>query len=145
VISFARQLVDRPVLRQRLPIAQGVPLHPSTASYLTLHERSNRVKTKAEIIRANTEAKAHELQLEVGVGIFELYLFSPRHSAEGDFFRRDMKIRQLMDILAKMNPEADVFVALFNADGTGDTFDIEDVTDNNGHAQIEIYEEEPGA
>jgi hypothetical protein len=56
-----------------------------------------------------------------------------------------MKIRQLMDILAKMNPAAEVFVALFNADGTGDTFDIEDVTDNNGHAQIEIYEEEPGA
>ncbi len=56
-----------------------------------------------------------------------------------------MKIRQLIDILAMMNPDADVFVALFNADGTGDTFDIEDVTDNNGHAQIEIYEEEPGA
>ena len=66
------EAVNRPVLRQRLPIAQGVPLHPSTASYLTLHERSNRVKTKAEIIRANTEAKAHELQLEVRVGIFEL-------------------------------------------------------------------------
>ena len=56
-----------------------------------------------------------------------------------------MKIRQLMDILERMNPEADVFVALFNANGTGDTFDIEDVTDNNGAAQIEIYEEEPGA
>jgi hypothetical protein len=56
-----------------------------------------------------------------------------------------MKIRQLMDILGMMNPEADVFVALFNANGTSDTFDIEDVTDNNSHAQIEIYEEEPGA
>jgi hypothetical protein len=56
-----------------------------------------------------------------------------------------MKIRQLIDILEMMNPDADVFVALFNADGTGDTFDIEEVTDNNGHAQIEIYEEEPGA
>jgi hypothetical protein len=56
-----------------------------------------------------------------------------------------MKILQLMDILAMMNPEADVFVALFNANGIGDTFDIEEVTDNNGHAQIEIYEEEPGA
>jgi hypothetical protein len=50
-----------------------------------------------------------------------------------------------MDILGMMNPEAEVFVALFNANGTSDTFDIEDVTDNNGHAQIEIYEEEPGA
>ena len=56
-----------------------------------------------------------------------------------------MKIRQLMDILGRMNPEANVFVALFNADGTGDTFDIEDVTDNNGQAQIEIYDEEPAA
>ena len=44
-----------------------------------------------------------------------------------------------------MNPEAEVFVALFNANGTSDTFDIEDVTENHGHAQIEIYEEEPGA
>ena len=55
-----------------------------------------------------------------------------------------MKIRQLMDIFERMNPEAEVFVALFNTDGTSATFDIEDVTDNNGHAQIEIYEEEPG-
>lgn len=56
-----------------------------------------------------------------------------------------MKIQQLMDILATMDPEAEVFVALFNADGTGDIYDIEDVTANNGDAQIEIYEEEPGA
>jgi hypothetical protein len=56
-----------------------------------------------------------------------------------------MKIRQLMDILAIMNPDADVFVAFFYANGTGEIFDIEDVTDNNGHVQIEIYEEEPGA
>jgi hypothetical protein len=39
-----------------------------------------------------------------------------------------MRIRQLMAILGMMNPEAEVFVALFNADGTEDTFDIEDVT-----------------
>jgi hypothetical protein len=55
-----------------------------------------------------------------------------------------MKIRQLMDILATMNPDAEVFIALFKADGTRETFDIEDVTDSNGNAQIEIYEEEPG-
>ena len=55
-----------------------------------------------------------------------------------------MKIRQRMDILGMMNSEAEVFVALFNANDIGDTFDIEDVTDNNGHTQIEIYEEEPG-
>jgi len=56
-----------------------------------------------------------------------------------------MKIRQLMDILAPMNPDADAFVAFFYANGTSETFDIEEVTDSNGHAQIEIYEEEPGA
>jgi hypothetical protein len=56
-----------------------------------------------------------------------------------------MKIHQLMDILATMDPEAEVFVALFNADGTGDTYDIEEVTAHNGDVQIEIYEEEPGA
>ena len=49
-----------------------------------------------------------------------------------------MKIRQLMDILAKMNPEADVFVAFFNADGTGDTFDIEDVTDGAGGGGVAV-------
>jgi hypothetical protein len=44
-----------------------------------------------------------------------------------------------------MNPDADAFVALFNADGMSTIFDIEDVTDNNGNAQIQIYEEEPAA
>jgi hypothetical protein len=63
----------------------------------------------------------------------------------GIFLGGSMKIRQLMDILAMMNPDADVFVAFFYANGTSETFDIEEVTDNNGHAQIEIYEEEPGA
>ena len=56
-----------------------------------------------------------------------------------------MTIRQLMDILQTMNPDADAFVALFNADGTSTIFDIEEVSDNNGNAQIEIYEEEPAA
>lgn len=37
-----------------------------------LHEGSNRVKAKAEIIRANIEAKARELDLEVRAGMFEL-------------------------------------------------------------------------
>ena len=56
-----------------------------------------------------------------------------------------MKIRQLMNIVGMMNPDADVFVAFFYANGTSENFDIEEVTDNNGDAQIEIYEEEPGA
>jgi hypothetical protein len=46
-------------------------------------------------------------------------------------------------MLSMMAPDADVFVALFNADGTSETFEIEDITDNNGDAQIEIYDEEP--
>jgi hypothetical protein len=56
-----------------------------------------------------------------------------------------MTIRQLIAIVETMNPDADVFIALFNANGTSETFDIEDVTENNGHAQIEIYAEEPAA
>jgi hypothetical protein len=57
--------------------------------------------------------------------------------------RPDVKIRELITILSMMAPEAEAFVALFNADGMSETFDIEDVTDNNGDAQIEIYDEEP--
>jgi hypothetical protein len=56
-----------------------------------------------------------------------------------------MTIRQLRDILETMNPDGDAFVALFKADGSSDTFEIEDVTDKNGDAQIEIYDEEPAA
>ena len=74
----APEAVNCPVLRQRLPIAQGVPciLPPCRTSsapglsppYIgevvvgpTLHEGSDRVKTKAEIIRATLEAKVREL------------------------------------------------------------------------------------
>ena len=56
-----------------------------------------------------------------------------------------MKIRELIILLGTMDPEAEVFVALFNADGTSKTFDIEEVSDSNGNAQIEIAEEEPAA
>ena len=47
-----------------------------------------------------------------------------------------MKIRQLMDILSVRDPDADVFVAFFYANGTSETFDIEEVTDNNGHGGL---------
>jgi hypothetical protein len=56
-----------------------------------------------------------------------------------------MKVRQLMEILEIMDPEAHVFVALFYTDATSETFDIEEVTEQTGDAQIEIYEEEPAA
>jgi hypothetical protein len=35
------------------------------------HEASDRVKAKAEIIRANIEAKARDLHLEIRAGMFE--------------------------------------------------------------------------
>jgi hypothetical protein len=35
------------------------------------HEASDRVKAKAEIIRANIEAKARDLDLEIRAGMFE--------------------------------------------------------------------------
>ena len=56
-----------------------------------------------------------------------------------------MKVRELILLLGAMDPEAEAFVALFKADGTAKTFDIEEVNDNNGEAQIEIAEEEPAA
>jgi hypothetical protein len=54
-----------------------------------------------------------------------------------------MKIRELMAHLQAMNPEKEAFVALFTVDGTGEIFEIEEFSDNDGHAQLEIYEEEP--
>jgi hypothetical protein len=54
-----------------------------------------------------------------------------------------MKIRELMAHLQAMNPEKEAFVALFTVDGTGEIFEIEEFSDNEGNAQLEIYEEEP--
>jgi hypothetical protein len=56
-----------------------------------------------------------------------------------------MTIRQLRDILETMDPDGEAFVALFKADGSAETFAIEEVTDTQGDAQIEIYDEEPAA
>jgi hypothetical protein len=53
-----------------------------------------------------------------------------------------MKIRELMAHLQAMNPEKEAFVALFTVDGTGEIFEIEEFSDNEGNAQLEIYEEE---
>ena len=38
-----------------------------------------------------------------------------------------MTIRELMDILTGMAPEADAFVQLFKTDGTSESFEIEAV------------------
>ena len=53
-----------------------------------------------------------------------------------------MTIHELVTVLNTLEPDKDVFVALFKTDGTGELFDIEAVHDHNGHAQLEIYEEE---
>jgi hypothetical protein len=56
-----------------------------------------------------------------------------------------MTIEELVTVLQTMEPEKEVFVACFNTDGTGEMFDIEAVQDNNGDAQLDIYEEADGA
>jgi hypothetical protein len=53
-----------------------------------------------------------------------------------------MTIHELVTVLNTMEPEKDVFVAFFKTGDTGESFDIEAVRDNNGHAQLDIYEEE---
>jgi hypothetical protein len=53
-----------------------------------------------------------------------------------------MTIHELVTLLNTLEPDKDVFVALFTTDGTGEIFDIEAVHDNNGHAQLDIYEAE---
>jgi hypothetical protein len=56
-----------------------------------------------------------------------------------------MTIHELVTLLNPMEPEKDVCVAFFTIDGTGELFDIEAVSDHNGHAQLDIYEEEETA
>jgi hypothetical protein len=53
-----------------------------------------------------------------------------------------MTIGELIATVQTMDPDHDVFVALFKPAGTGEVFDIEAVQDNNGHAQLDIYEEQ---
>jgi hypothetical protein len=53
-----------------------------------------------------------------------------------------MTIHELVTLLNTMEPDNDVFVACFKTDGLQEIFDIEAVHDHNGHAQLDIYEEE---
>jgi hypothetical protein len=53
-----------------------------------------------------------------------------------------MTIHELVTVLNTTEPEKDVFVTLFKGNGTAEMFDIEEVHDQNGHVQLEIYEEE---
>jgi hypothetical protein len=53
-----------------------------------------------------------------------------------------MTIQELINILERFDPAKDVFIALFKIDGTSEIFEIEEIAENNGSAQLEIYEQE---
>jgi len=53
-----------------------------------------------------------------------------------------MKIKTLIDFLHTMDPERDAVVTFFRMDGTGEAFEIEELSDHDGDAQLEIYEAE---
>jgi hypothetical protein len=53
-----------------------------------------------------------------------------------------VKIRELIDFLSTMEPQREAFIALAKMDGTGDAFEIEEVGNNDGDAQLGSYEEE---
>jgi hypothetical protein len=55
-----------------------------------------------------------------------------------------MTIGELMATLRTMDPDHEVFVALFMPDGTGEAFDIEAVQEHEGDAHLEIYAEDEG-
>jgi hypothetical protein len=54
-----------------------------------------------------------------------------------------MTVRELRAALTSMEANSDVQVVLFKNDGTSKVFELEEVLSNNGHAQLEIYEDEP--
>jgi hypothetical protein len=56
-----------------------------------------------------------------------------------------MTVRELRAALASMEATSDVQVVLFKHDGTSQVFALEEVLSLDGHAQLEIYEEEPVA
>jgi hypothetical protein len=53
-----------------------------------------------------------------------------------------MTIGELVATMQTMDPDHDVFVALFKRDGMGEVFDIAAVQDNHGDAQLDIYAED---
>jgi hypothetical protein len=54
-----------------------------------------------------------------------------------------MTVRELRAALTSIDANSDVQVVLFKNDGTSEVFQLEEVLSNNGHAQLEIYEDEP--
>jgi hypothetical protein len=54
-----------------------------------------------------------------------------------------MTVRELRAALTSIETNSDMQVVLFKNDGTSEVFELEEVLSNNGHAQLEIYEDEP--
>jgi hypothetical protein len=53
---------------------------------------------------------------------------------------RTMKIRELIPRLQAMDPEGGVFVVVVKTDGIPELFDVQEVRDEHGNAQIEVQE-----
>ena len=53
-----------------------------------------------------------------------------------------MTIGELVATVQTMDPDKDIFVALFKASGTAEVFDIDAVQDHHGDAQLDISEEQ---
>jgi hypothetical protein len=53
---------------------------------------------------------------------------------------RTMKIRELIPRLQAMDPEGGVFVVVVKADGLHELFDVQEVRDDHGNAQLEVQE-----
>jgi hypothetical protein len=53
-----------------------------------------------------------------------------------------MTIGELVAAVQTMDSDHDIFVAVFKSDGTTEVVDIEAIRDNDGHAQLDIYEKE---
>ena len=53
-----------------------------------------------------------------------------------------MTIGELVATVQTMDPDKDIFVVLFKANGTAEVFDIDAVQDHHGDAQLDISEEQ---
>ena len=51
-----------------------------------------------------------------------------------------MQVQELIDTLERTNPDAEVFVALLELDGTMTVLEIEDVTTNTTVVYVEVHE-----
>ena len=51
-----------------------------------------------------------------------------------------MKIRELIPRLQAMDPEGGVFVVVIKADGLHERFDVQEVRDDHGNAQLEVQD-----